>query len=116
VTNVPFPQVSGWYFQWSRGPWLRPILKPWYWFRINPWFGATLENLWFVFRMSAPQAWPFLSYVGKKRRWYIGWKLFGLDHPEYNTWLPTQHGPAELVDGDHDSYGVALSSTLRRNP
>lgn len=112
----PFPQERGWHFRWNAGPWLRPVLYPWRWFSDNPWFGANADNLWFVFRVSSIKSYPFLSYVGKKRRFYVGWKCYGLDHPEYNSWLPSQHGPAELVNGDHASFAVVLSSTLRKNP
>ena len=78
----PFPQARGWHFRMNAGPWLRPILKPRYWFTVNPWFHARPDNLWFVFRVSAIRSYPFVSYVGKSRRWYLGWKSYGLDHPE----------------------------------
>lgn len=108
----PWPQASGFHFQFSRYEWLRPVLKPKFWGKANPWFGATTANLWFAFRFPR-LPYPFLSWKielpGGEWKGYFGWKVYGLGHPEYSTWLPEKYQPPELVNGRHVRFACVLS-------
>jgi hypothetical protein len=109
----PWPQDSGLHFQISRYEWIEPVSKLRYWFRINPWFGQTKETLWFTLRIPF-KWWPFLSWKLNKGRWkgYLGWKVYGLGHPEYSTWLPEDYQPPKLVDNMHVAFACVLSFRL----
>lgn len=89
IWRALWPQPQGWHFFVSRGlRWVRPVLKPQYWFRENPWTQQDVEHVWFVLDVP-PARYPFVSYRGKHFAFYAGWKQFNVDPDgEDAGWAP----------------------------
>jgi hypothetical protein len=121
----PFPQERGWHVEFNRAPWIYPVLKPWYWFglngNVNEWGfqGETPGARWFTIHLNFG-SWPFISYKGEKRSFYLGWKPYGIGgagHACYDNWLPAEYVPSvqfQAADGSHGVKAVTLSATLRK--
>ena len=121
---TPFPQARGWHFEWNRAPWLAPVLYPRHWIavwtgEINPWFGGELPGArWFTVNVRG-WGWPFVSYKGPKRSFYLGWKPYGIGgvyHDVYDAWLPQEFLPQSkyrAADGTHGLRAVVLTASVR---
>lgn len=90
MATSPFPS-KGWRVTRNDYEWIEPVSYPWYWFRINQWFGQTAKTLWFTLRLPAFR-YPYLSWNTSWSHGYIGFKLYGMrptnKDAEYEVWLP----------------------------
>jgi hypothetical protein len=74
------------FLEWNWGRWMRPVLKPQYWFldQFNPWFQRDPAKVWFTIDVGF--AGPFFGWEWDGDGKYIGFKRFPLAHEEYKAW------------------------------
>ena len=82
----PVPARNEVFLELNWGRWLRPVLRPAFWRKVNPWFQATPDTLWFT--LNLPMAGPLIGVRLFGYGFYFGFKRFALHHPEYLAWLP----------------------------
>lgn len=96
----PLPEIGGHklIFRIMKGDWLDPYWPPFgnSWF--NPPFPTRVLHVKIPFAPFIAWKWPFFNKAG-----YIGWKVYGVDAPQYKEWLTA---PENVYDG---SQALCLS-------
>jgi hypothetical protein len=96
----PVPELGGrkFIFRILKGDWLDPYWPLFgnSWF--NPPFPTKVLHIKLPFAFFVAWKWPFVNKGG-----YVGWKVYGVDHEVYKTWLTSEEN---IYDG---SQALCLS-------